>query len=168
MLTNEWAKSLYNVDSPGGYQLTGMTIPGIDIFGTKAGYSASKPWLYEDFDQIVFYQVTEEEYERELALFNSGRYEYKYEDAIFDMAEHNKLLREVADEVAAKKKKQRVAQAELDKVESQLIQRWHEEKEGQEIPVGEIEGLLNGELPLYCIYLSLLTSLAHRSGNPSS
>ena len=137
--------SLYNVDSPGGYQLTGMSIPCIDILGTKRGYTTSKPWLYEDFDQITFYPVTEAEYEEELALFNSGRYEYKYEEAVFDMAEHNKLLRETAEEVRVQKEKQRVSQMEMDRIESHLMSVWEEEKKTKVVPVGEIEGLLNGK-----------------------
>jgi urea carboxylase len=55
--------ALYNVESPGGYQLTGLTIPGVDYLGSKAGYSVERPWLFEDFDQLTFYEVSEEEYE---------------------------------------------------------------------------------------------------------
>lgn len=55
--------ALYNVESPGGYQLTGLTIPGVDYLGSKAGYSIERPWLFEDFDQLTFYEVSEEEYE---------------------------------------------------------------------------------------------------------
>lgn len=131
-----------------------MSIPGVDILGTKRGYTTSKPWLFEDFDQIVFYQVTEEEYEKELASFNSGRYEYKYEDAIFDMSEHNKLLREVAEEVIVKKKRQHVAQAEMDKVENHLMSVWEEEKKSQEIPVDEVDGLLTGKFAPSIYYIS--------------
>ncbi|KMW67154.1 acetyl-CoA/propionyl-CoA carboxylase [Blastomyces dermatitidis ATCC 18188] len=92
--------ALYNVESPGGYQLTGLSIPGVDILGSKAGYSPEKPWSYEDFDQISSYKVTEEEYERGMAQFRSGRYEYKWEHVEFDMAEHNRLLGGTKDEVA--------------------------------------------------------------------
>ena len=42
--------ALYNVESPGGYQMTGLTIPGVDILGSKNGYSLERPWLFEDFD----------------------------------------------------------------------------------------------------------------------
>jgi allophanate hydrolase subunit 1 len=52
--------ALYNVESPGGYQLTGLTIPGVDILGSKKGYSLDRPWLFEDFDQLTFYKVSEE------------------------------------------------------------------------------------------------------------
>jgi len=66
--------ALYNVESPGGYQLTGLTIPGCDILGSKKHYSLARPWLFEDFDQLTFHLVSADEYERQLALFKSGRY----------------------------------------------------------------------------------------------
>ncbi|KAL8935241.1 MAG: hypothetical protein Q9211_004803, partial [Gyalolechia sp. 1 TL-2023] len=65
--------ALYNVESHGGYQLMGLTIPGVDILGSKPGDSLDRPWLFEDFDQLTFHEVQEEEYGRQLALFNSGR-----------------------------------------------------------------------------------------------
>lgn len=69
--------AMHNVKSPGGYMPSGMSIPGVDILGSKKGYSAEKPWLFEDFDQITFYEVDEEEYERQMKLFHSGSYEYE-------------------------------------------------------------------------------------------
>jgi urea carboxylase len=68
--------AINNVESPGSYMPTGLTIPGVDILGSKKGYSAEKPWLFEDFDQITFYEVTKEEYEKRMAIFGlniSGR-----------------------------------------------------------------------------------------------
>lgn len=121
-----------------------MTIPGVDILGSKKGYSPDKPWLFEDFDQITFYPVTEEEYEKELALFNSGRYEYRWEEVIFDMAEHNRLLRETRDEVAAVRARQRAAQAEMDRLERELLERWEKEKAANAIPMDQVEALLQG------------------------
>ena len=108
--------------------MTGMTIPGVDILGSKKGYSANRPWLFEDFDQLQFYPVSEEEYEKELAIFNSGRYEYNWEEVAFDMAEHNRLLADTKDEVAAIRSRQRKAQAEMDKIEAQLLEKWAKEK----------------------------------------
>lgn len=105
--------ALYNVESPGGYQLTGLTIPGVDILGSKPGYSLERPWLFEDFDQLVFHEVEEEEYERQLKLFESGRYEYEWEKVEFDMEEHNKLLKETREEVRGVKEKQSKAQKEM-------------------------------------------------------
>lgn len=121
-----------------------MTIPGVDILGSKKGYTADRPWLFEDFDQITFYRVTEEEYEKELALFNSGRYEYQWEEVTFDMAEHNRLLRETKDEVAAIKARQKLAQEKMDKLEAELLERWAKEKAEREISKDTVESLLHG------------------------
>ena len=136
--------AIYNIESPGGYQLTGLTIPGVDILGSKAGYSLSRPWLFEDFDQITFYKVSEEEYEKQLAAFHSGLYKYEIEECEFDMAEHNKLLRETKHEVKAMKEKQRRAQEEMDKLEKELLEKWTAEKAEGKIPMDKVEALLNG------------------------
>lgn len=139
--------ALYNVESPGGYQLTGLTIPGVDILGSKNGYSLDRPWLFEDFDQLTFHEVSEEEYERQLAVFHSGRYEYVWEDTVFDMKEHNELLRSTKDEVKVIKERQAKAQAEMDKLEKELMEKWTMEKAEGKIPMDKVEALLNGMLP---------------------
>ena len=135
--------ALYNVESPGGYQLTGLTIPGVDILGSKKDYSLSKPWLFEDFDQLTFYPVSEEEYEKQLAIFESGRYEYDIEHVEFDMAIHNQLLEETKEEVKQVKQKQRIAQAKMDKREKELLEKWAEEKAAGKMPMDKVEALLS-------------------------
>ena len=136
---------LYNVESPGGYQLIGLSIPGVDILGSKNGYSLDRPWLFEDFDQLTFYEVGEEEYERQLALFHSGRYEYQWEEVTFDMAEHNDLLRRTKAEVKLIRKKQKEGQMAMSKVEQELMNQWSEEKAKGKLPVNKVEALLNGK-----------------------
>ncbi|EXJ57359.1 urea carboxylase [Cladophialophora yegresii CBS 114405] len=135
--------ALYNVESPGGYMNTGLSIPGADILGYKKGYNSERPWLFEDFDQITFYEVTEDEYEAMMAVFRSGRYEYQYEDTEFDMKEHNKLLRDTKDEVEQIRAKQRKAQAEMDKLEKELLEKWNKEKEAGKISMDTVEELMN-------------------------
>ena len=135
--------ALYNIESPGGYQLTGLTIPGCDILGSKNSYSLSRPWLFEDFDQLTFYEVSEAEYERQLALFKSGRYEYEVEDGVFDMAEHNRLLSETKEEVKVMRQKQAKAQADMQKKEDELMAKWTAEKAEGKIPMDKVEKLLS-------------------------
>jgi hypothetical protein len=137
--------SLYNVESPGGYMNIGLSIPGADILGYKKGFNPDKPWLFEDFDQITFYEVSEEEYESMMATFRSGRYEYQYEDTEFDMKDHNQLLRDTKEEVAQIRAKQREAQAEMDKLEKELLEKWSKEKEANKISVDTVEHLLHGK-----------------------
>jgi hypothetical protein len=126
-----------------------MTIPGVDILGSKKGYSLDKPWMFEDFDQITFYRVSEEEYEKQMAQFNSGRYEYQWEEVIFDMAEHNRLLRDTKDEVEAIRARQREAQAEMEKIEAELLAKWEQEKAANVISMDTVDDLLQGEFSFY-------------------
>jgi urea carboxylase len=152
-----------------------MTIPGVDILGSKTGYSASRPWLFEDFDQITFYEVTEEEYEKQMAIFHSGRYEYQWEQVEFDMKEHNKLLVDTKDQVKEIRKKQKRAQEEMNKLEKATMEKWMEEKKKNEISEDTIESLLNGKILshpstcnpkshlLRCMQTPILSLLKHPS-----
>ncbi|KAL8684872.1 MAG: hypothetical protein Q9218_008094, partial [Villophora microphyllina] len=134
--------ALYNVESPGEYQLTGLTIPGCDILGSKPGYSLERPWLFEDFDQLSFYEVEEDEYERQRKLWESGRYEYEWEKVEFDMAEHNQLLADTREEVKKVRARQAEAQREMLKREDELMEKWMKEKAEGKIPVDQVEELL--------------------------
>ena len=136
--------ALYNVESPGGYMLTGLTIPCVDILGFKAGYSLSRPWLFEDFDQISFYPVSEDDYERQLASFRSGRYVHQVEECEFDMEEHNRLLSETKSDVQKIQERQRKAQQEMDVLERQMMEKWTAEKAEGKLPVDKVEALLAG------------------------
>ncbi|KAI9749349.1 MAG: hypothetical protein M4579_006903 [Chaenotheca gracillima] len=135
--------ALYNVESPGGYQLTGLTIPGVDFLGFKEGYSLDHPWLFEDFDQLTYYEVSEEEYERQMAIFHSGQYRYEIETVTFDMKEHNKMLDEVKGEVAAMKSRQAEAQKKMLLLEEESMKKWSEEKAKAEVPKDTVEALLS-------------------------
>jgi hypothetical protein len=44
--------SIYPMDSPGGYQLVGRTLPIWNTFGRAGPFTAQKPWLLEFFDQV--------------------------------------------------------------------------------------------------------------------
>lgn len=135
--------ALDNVESPGGYQLTGPTIPGCDYLGSKKYYSLSRPWLFEDFDQLTYYEVDEAKYERQQALFHGGCYEYQIEETVLDMAEHNKLLEDTKDEVAAIRQKQKRAQDEMQELDDKLIAKWTEKKAAGKVPMEKVEALLN-------------------------
>ncbi|KAL8841495.1 MAG: hypothetical protein Q9170_000878 [Blastenia crenularia] len=144
--------ALYNVESPGGYQLTGLTIPGVDILGSKPGYSLDRPWLFEDFDQLTFHEVEEADYEKQLALFKSGRYEYVWEQVDFDMGEHNKLLESTKEEVKTVKERQAEAQKEMLEREEELMNKWTKEKAEGKIPVDQVKELLDD--PKICSIIS--------------
>ena len=124
---------------------TGMTIPGVDVLGYKQAFSPDRPWLFEDMDVIRFYEVTEEEYNKEMALFHSGRYEYHMSDSAFDMKAHNELLESTKEEVAAMRSKQRKVQEEMVALERSLLDKWAEEKQAGAISLDSIHDLLDGK-----------------------
>lgn len=149
--TVSWGGScmaLYNSDSPGGYMITGMTIPGVDIPGSKKGFSPERPWLFEDMDVITYYEVSEEEYERQCGIWESGEYQHDVRSTHFDMAKHNQLLEDTQDEVAAIRAKQKASQAEMLKLEKESLSRCLAEQEAQNTPAARIDDLLRGRLPL--------------------
>ncbi|KAJ9131341.1 Acetyl-CoA/propionyl-CoA carboxylase [Pleurostoma richardsiae] len=133
-----------SLDSPGGYMMAGMTIPGVDILGYKKGFSKDRPWMFEDMDVITFKEVSLEEYDQQMALFRSGRYEWKVEQTTFDMKAHNELLKSVEGEVAVLKKKQKECQHKMAALEKELLDQWVEEKKGSGISMDSIQALLDG------------------------
>ena len=42
---------IYPMDSPGGYQLIGRTLPIWNTFGRVGPFTPQKPWLLNNFDQ---------------------------------------------------------------------------------------------------------------------
>jgi hypothetical protein len=128
--------------------MTGQTIPCFDQLGVKPDFSPSQPGLFRDFDQITFYRVEKEELESDLARFRSGCYKFQYEDVIFDMSAHNRLLQQTRDEVAAFKSRQATSQVKMLALEKESMDRWMAEKAQNHVLPDEIELLKEGELKI--------------------
>lgn len=69
--------AIYPVESPGGYQLFGRTLPTWQAWGKGSDFAPDRPWLLQAFDHVVFEPVSEEAYLRFLGEFESGRYKFK-------------------------------------------------------------------------------------------
>ena len=98
---------LYPLESPGGYQMYGRTIPTWNTFGSVKPFRPSQPWLLQMFDQVIFDLVSEEELLRVRKLAHAGKYTYKFTETTFDMTEQNKLTEELKDEIEAMHKRQK-------------------------------------------------------------
>jgi hypothetical protein len=61
------------------------------------------------------------------------------------MKEHNKLLKETADEVAQSWKRQKQAQDGMEVLERETMNRWMAEKTKGEIPKDTVSALMNGQ-----------------------
>ncbi|XP_064633098.1 uncharacterized protein LOC135491275 [Lineus longissimus] len=113
--------AIYPLESPGGYQMYGRTIPTWDTFGSVSPFTPHQPWLLNLFDKVTFYKVTEPEllHFRRLAL--AGKYRYEIHEATFDMVEYNKLEQSVAKECKRREKARRLACERLKEIEEELL-----------------------------------------------
>ena len=99
---------IYGMQSPGGYQLVGRTLPIWDKFenipfhnkGLGSGLNDPKPWLLRFFDQVRFFMVTPDEIEMMRSQFREGRYKIKTEESYFCLKEYNQFLQDNKVEIA--------------------------------------------------------------------
>ena len=99
---------IYPMESPGGYQLVGRTLPIWNTFQSTQAFAAA-PWLLETFDRIEFNLVDESELEAARADMFAGRYDLQIENGEFDVAEYNRDLDTVEEETEEFKRVQREA-----------------------------------------------------------
>ncbi|KAJ4323131.1 hypothetical protein N0V94_002017 [Neodidymelliopsis sp. IMI 364377] len=133
--------SIYPVDSPGGYQMTGRTVPCWDYYSQKPGFEI-KPWIFRDFDILTYYQVSERELDDLLSKFRAGKYTFEYEEVEFDMADHNKMLSNTVDEVKEIRARQAEAQEEMTRAENESLELWRKEKAENQVDESTVEKLL--------------------------
>lgn len=100
---------IYGMDSPGGYQLVGRTLPIWNKFLKNAVFINNEPWLLKFFDQVRFYPVSEAELDQLRIDFREGRQSVKIEEEIFDLGEYNAFIKRIAPDLAAFKEKQKQA-----------------------------------------------------------
>ena len=100
--------AIYPVDSPGGYQLFGRTIP---IYDPKQRNHAFKdnPILLRPADRVRFKRVTDEELEALRGEVNADRYRYRVEDGVVNVREYVEFVDSVKNEVKAFRKRQEEA-----------------------------------------------------------
>ncbi|MCK0714505.1 urea carboxylase [Chromohalobacter sarecensis] len=100
---------IYGMDSPGGYQLVGRTVPIWNTWGRNAQFAPGAPWLLRFFDQVRFYPVSESELARLRDDFRHGRLELHIDEETFDVAEYLQFLESHADSIANFHERQRNA-----------------------------------------------------------
>ncbi len=91
---------IYGMDSPGGYQLVGRTLPIWNTYLRNPQFAQGKPWLLRFFDQVRFYPVTEDELTQHREAFRYGTYQINIEETVFDLGAYEQFLEENASEIA--------------------------------------------------------------------
>lgn len=89
---------IYTMESPGGYQLVGRTVPIWDKLTLGLHSSGDKPWLLNPFDQVEFYPVSEAEVDRFTEQMEAGHFKVDIVETVFD---HEKYLHWVQDNSAS-------------------------------------------------------------------
>jgi urea carboxylase len=121
--------AIYGCESAGGYQLIGRTLPGWSTHGTLPGFNPQRPWLFEPFDVLNFYQVDAPTYDSMLAKFKAGRWKWDVKEVEYNVAEQVEFEKSIQEEVAEFRKRQQKALAKVEKEEEELFKQWTDEKQ---------------------------------------
>ena len=100
---------IYGMDSPGGYQLVGRTLPIWNKYLTNPVFVGGKPWLLRFFDQVRFHPVEEDELTHLRDAFRTGRATIEITDEVFDLGDYNRFLKGIEPELVAFKARQKAA-----------------------------------------------------------
>jgi urea carboxylase len=100
---------VYGMEGPGGYQFVGRTLQMWNRWRVTPEFEAGKPWLLRFFDQIRFFEVSEDELLQIRADFPLGRYRLKIEEQTFSLRDYNAFLHRKRDSIAAFKQRQQAA-----------------------------------------------------------
>ncbi|MCD2112262.1 urea carboxylase [Rhodococcus rhodochrous] len=92
---------VYGMESPGGYQLVGRTIPIWSGYRQTGPFEEDKPWLFRFFDRIVWEAVTPEQLLEHRAAAKAGRFDADISDGIFALADHLRFLEDNVDSIDA-------------------------------------------------------------------
>ncbi|MDG4867974.1 urea carboxylase [Guyparkeria sp. 1SP6A2] len=98
---------IYGMEGPGGYQFVGRTLPIWNRY--KQTKEFQQPWLLRFFDQIRYYEVSEEELLRMRDAFPHGGIELEIEETTFSLGRYNRFIEENAAEIRAFKERQQAA-----------------------------------------------------------
>ncbi|MBT0726671.1 urea carboxylase [Rosenbergiella australiborealis] len=118
---------IYGMDSPGGYQLVGRTLPIWNKFLKNPQFADQQPWLLHFFDQVRFYPVSEEALHQLRDDFREGRATVNIEQTTFDFGEYRQFLADNDASISAFRQRQ---QAAFD----QEVARWEEQVDAPFIP----------------------------------
>jgi urea carboxylase len=81
---------VYGMEGPGGYQFIGRTLQMWNRYRTTPEFS--QPWLLRFFDQIRFYEVSQEELLTIRRQFPLGQYPLKIDQTTFSLTDYEEHL----------------------------------------------------------------------------
>ncbi|TRV78280.1 urea carboxylase [Streptomyces sp. 130] len=100
---------VYGMESPGGYQLIGRTVPVWGGLRPPRSFADGRPWLLRFFDRIVWHPVDPAELLEIRGDLASGRTALDIRPGVFSLVEHEAFLRANAADIAAFRARQSAA-----------------------------------------------------------
>lgn len=100
---------VYGMEGPGGYQFVGRTIQIWNRYRPHPSFETDKPWLLRFFDQIRFYEVSEEELLSMRRSFEAGELAVKIEDSVLNLAEYYQMLSDNQQDIQSFKQQQQAS-----------------------------------------------------------
>jgi len=100
---------VYGMEGPGGYQFFGRTVQMWNRYRQTRDFRDGKQWLLRFFDQIRFYEVSQDELARWREDFPLGRVSLKIEETTLRLSEYQQFLKDNQAEIRAFKQKQQAA-----------------------------------------------------------
>jgi allophanate hydrolase subunit 1 len=104
-----WA--IYPVESAGGYQIVGRTLPIYDVAARNAAFREN-PLLLRAADRVQFHRVEEPELLSLWEDVRADRYRYQVEEGVLNVGEHLEWSASLADEAEERRARRERAAAE--------------------------------------------------------
>ncbi len=101
---------VYGMEGPGGYQFVGRTVQMWNRYRQTTEFN--QPWLLRFFDQIKFYEVTQDELQTMRRDFPLGRCKLRIEESEFSLADYLEFLKDNAESIDGFQQQQRLAFAQ--------------------------------------------------------
>jgi urea carboxylase len=102
---------IYGMDSPGGYQLVGRTLPIWNKFLRNSQFETGKPWLLRFFDQVCFYPAEEADLAEQREAFRMGRRRIAIDEEVFDYGAYQSFLSQHVKSITAFRDRQQACLA---------------------------------------------------------
>ena len=102
--------AIYPVESAGGYQLIGRSLPIYDVRARNEVFREN-PLLLRAGDRVKFHRVTEEELLQQFEGVHADTYRYRIDDATFDVGAFLEWAAGVADEAGERRRRREEAAA---------------------------------------------------------
>lgn len=98
--------------------------------------------MFQEFDQVEFYPVEQEEFDKINEKYKAGRYQLEYEEATFEPKEHATFLSSIKAETEAFVEKRNIATKRVTDQERALLAEWRSQQKTEDVSaIGPGEGI---------------------------